>query len=72
MASIWRMCCHWRKAWNRHIANTVVVYLCFFFDYGLTIDNLYDNGVLAEYKKIYFVGKAQPFKIPLKTKTAGD
>jgi hypothetical protein len=67
MASIWRMYCHWREAWNCHFPNTVVVYLHFVYNTWFAIDYLYGNGVLAEHKKIYFVSETQPFKIPLKT-----
>jgi hypothetical protein len=49
-----------------------MVYLYFFFDHGLAVDYLYDNGVLVEHKKVYSFSQAQPFKIPLKTLTAGD
>jgi len=49
-----------------------VVYLHFFFNDGLTVNYLYDNGLLAEHKKVHLVSKKKPFKIPLKTLTAGD
>jgi hypothetical protein len=72
MASFWRMYCHRRETWNSHIAHTIVVYLYFFFNDGLTVNYLYDNGLLAEHKKVHLVSKKKPFKIPLKTLTAGD
>jgi len=49
MANVWRMRAIGREAWYFKQPHKDVVYLHLFFNDGLSLNNLYGNGVLAEH-----------------------
>ena len=72
MAGVWCVYCHRCEIRYCNIPYTTLVYLYFVLNNGLTTDYLHGFGILAEHKKVHLVSKKKPFKIPLKTLTAGD